>query len=114
MAGGPFHRNGGRLPGTVAILGKLQARSTPALDAASVAARDLARYYALLDRERPGTIITPDEACLIRDALPEFRAARRGKWTLELPTAGVWSARSDHRPDARVARPIPPQAGRAG
>ena len=44
---------------------------------AGVAARDLARYYALLDRERPSTIISPDEACLIRDALPDFRSARR-------------------------------------
>ena len=50
---------------------------TPALDASGVVARDLARSYALLERERPGTLVTPDEACLIRDALPRLREARR-------------------------------------
>ncbi len=56
---------------------RLEARTTPALDAAGVAARDLARYYALLERERPGAIISQAEACLIRDVLPALRAARR-------------------------------------
>ena len=59
------------------VVAKLEARTTPALDASGVAARDLARYYALLERERPGTLVTPPEACLIRDALPGMRAARR-------------------------------------
>ena len=59
------------------VVTNLKARSTPALDASGVAARDLARYYALLERERPGVLVSPDEACLIRDALPDFRAARR-------------------------------------
>ena len=65
------------------------------LDAADVAARDLARYYALLGRERPGTIITPNEACLIRDALPEFRAARRDDPDVTLATVIDKHGRSD-------------------
>jgi hypothetical protein len=32
---------------------RLEARATPALDASGVVARDLARYHALLGRERP-------------------------------------------------------------
>ena len=55
----------------------LEARATPALDPSGVVARDLARYYALLERERPGALVSPDEACLIRDALPGLREARR-------------------------------------
>ena len=62
---------------TPRLLVALEVRSRADRDAGDVAARDLARYYALLNCERPGTIITPDEACLIRDALPEFRATRR-------------------------------------
>ena len=81
------------------FLSKLEARSTPALDAAGVAARDLARYYALLERERPGAIVTPDEACLIRDVLPEFRAARRDDPAVTLAAVVEKHARSD---DARV------------
>ena len=77
------------------LAAKLEARSTPALDAAGVAARDLARYYALLERGRPGAIITPDEACLIRDALPEFRAARRDDPEVTLAAAIEEHARSD-------------------
>ena len=42
-----------------------------------VVARDPARSYALLERERPGAPVTPAEACLIRDALPGLREARR-------------------------------------
>ena len=56
---------------------RLEARATPALDPSRVVARDLAPSYALVERERPGSLVTPDEACLIRDALPGFRAARR-------------------------------------
>ena len=59
------------------LAAKLAARTTPALDAVGAAAWDLARYYALLERERPGALVTPEEACLIRDALPALRAARR-------------------------------------
>ena len=59
------------------VVAGLAARSTQSLDRAGVAARDLARYYALLGRECPGAVVSPAEACLIRDALPEFRAARR-------------------------------------
>ena len=81
------------------FLSKLEARSTPALDAAGVAARDLARYYALLERERPGAIVAPDEACLIRDVLPEFRAARRDDPAVTLAAVVEKHARSD---DARV------------
>ena len=77
------------------ILPKLEARSTPALDAAGVAARDLARYYALLERTRPGGIVAPDEACLIRDALPEFRAARRDDPDVTLAAVIEKHARSD-------------------
>jgi hypothetical protein len=39
--------------------------------------RDLAHSYALLERERPDAIVTPNEACLTRDALPGLREARR-------------------------------------
>jgi hypothetical protein len=56
---------------------KLEARATPDLGPPGVVARDLARYCALLERERPGAPITPNEACLIRDALPGLREARR-------------------------------------
>ena len=66
---------------------KLEARATPALDVSAIAARDLARYYALLERERPGAIISPAEACLIRDVLPALRAARRDGAELTLATA---------------------------
>ena len=59
------------------VVTNLKARSTPALDASGVAARDLARYYALLEWERPGALVSPDEACLIRDTLPDFRVTRR-------------------------------------
>ena len=59
------------------VLVHLKARSTPALDAAAVAARNLARYYAPLEREQPGTLISRTGACLVRDALPDLRAARR-------------------------------------
>jgi hypothetical protein len=58
------------------IARELEARTTPALDPARVIARDLARYYALLDRERPGELVTPGEVRLIRAALPAYRAAR--------------------------------------
>ena len=78
------------------LLAKLEARSTPALDAAGVAARDLARYYALLERERPGAIVAPDEACLIRDALPELRAARRDDPEVTLAAVVEQHARSDN------------------
>jgi len=37
----------------------------------------LARYYALLERERPGALVSPAEVRLIRAALPAYRAARR-------------------------------------
>jgi hypothetical protein len=30
-----------------------------------------------VERERPGALVTPEEACLIRDALPGLREARR-------------------------------------
>jgi hypothetical protein len=69
------------------LLAKLEARTTPALDASGVITRDLARYYALLERERPGCLITPDEACLIRDVLPGFRAAGRNGDEATLPDA---------------------------
>ena len=69
------------------LAAKLEARATPAVDAASVAARDLGRYYALLERERPGAIISQAEACLIRDVLPALRAARRDGAELTLATA---------------------------
>ena len=59
------------------VLAHLMARSTPAFDASAVAARDLARYYALLQREQAGAVVSPNETCLIRDALPSYRAARR-------------------------------------
>jgi hypothetical protein len=62
---------------TPKVATRLEARITPALDASDVVARDLARYYALLERERPGALVTPAEACLIRDALPGLREARR-------------------------------------
>ncbi len=81
------------------LLARLEARSTLALDAAGVAARDLARYYALLERERPGAIVAPDEVCLIRDALPEFRAARRDDPDVTLAAVVEKHARSD---DANV------------
>jgi hypothetical protein len=56
---------------------KLEARITSALNAAGVVARDLARYYALLEREQPGVLVSPAEVLLIRAALPAYRAARR-------------------------------------
>ena len=59
------------------LAARLEARATPALDAAGVTERDLGRYYALLERERPGGLVTPSGACLIRDALPGLREARR-------------------------------------
>ena len=59
------------------LLPNLQARTTPALDAAAIATRDLGRYYALLERERPGALVSPAEACVVRDALPAYRAARQ-------------------------------------
>jgi hypothetical protein len=40
--------------GSPRLLAKLAARTTPAVDASGVITRDLARYYALLERERPG------------------------------------------------------------
>jgi hypothetical protein len=49
--------------------------ATPA--APTTPARDLGRYFAPLERERPGALVAPDEACLIRDALPRLREARR-------------------------------------
>ena len=69
------------------VVPKVDARRTPTLEASGVATRDLARYYALLDRERPGTIVTQAEACLIRDVLPALRAARRDGGELTLATA---------------------------
>ena len=68
------------------LLAKLQLRITPAPDVAAMATRDLARYYALLGRERPGAVVSPDEACLIRDALPAYRAARRADAEATLAT----------------------------
>ena len=59
------------------VASRLQARAMPALEPSGVVARDLTRYYALLERERPGALITADEACLIRDALPRLREAKR-------------------------------------
>ena len=59
------------------VASRIEARVTPALEPPGVVARDLARYYALLERERPGGLVTPDEACLIRDALPRLRETRR-------------------------------------
>ena len=44
------------------VAARLEARPTPALDPAGVAARDLARYYALLERQRPGADMTPERA----------------------------------------------------
>ena len=54
-----------------------------------IAARDLARYYALLERERPGELVSPAEVGLIRAALPSYRAARRdgGETTLAAAVA---------------------------
>jgi hypothetical protein len=69
------------------LAAKLAARTTPALGEAGVAARDLGRYYALLERERPGAVVTPMEACLIRDVLPALRAARREGKELTLAAA---------------------------
>ena len=69
------------------LLPKLAARATPALDAAAIAARDLGRYYALLEREGPGALVSPAEACVIRDALPAYRAARREDASATLATA---------------------------
>ena len=77
------------------LLPKLVVRSTPALDTSGVAARDLARYYALLERERPGTIVAPCEACLIRDVLPDFRAHRRDDPEVTLATVIEKHARSE-------------------
>ena len=77
------------------VIASLAVRSTPGLDASGVAERDLARYYALLERERPGAVVSPDEACLIRDALPEFRAARRDDPEVTLAAAVEQHARSD-------------------
>ena len=77
------------------VVAGLAARQMPALDAAGVAARDLARYYALLERERPGAVVAPDEGCLIRDALPEFRAARRDDPDVTLAAVIEKHARSD-------------------
>ena len=77
------------------VVAGLAARSTPALDPSAVAERDLARYRALLARERPGAVVSPDEACLIRDALPEFRAARRVDPEVTLAAAVGQHARSD-------------------
>ena len=42
-----------------------------------VAARCRLVTTAPVERERPGAVVTPNEACLIRDVLPEFRAHRR-------------------------------------
>ena len=81
------------------VIANLAARQTPTLDTAGVAARDLARYYALLERERPGAIVTPSEACLIRDVLPEFRAAKRDDPEATLADVVDRHARSD---DANV------------
>ena len=75
---------------------RLEARSTPALDAAGVAERDLGRYYALLERERPGGLVTPDQACLIRDALPALPAAKRNGEELGLAEAVAAHARAGH------------------
>ena len=54
-----------------------------------IAARYLARYYALLERERPGALVSPPEVRLIRAALPAYRAARRdgGETTLAAAVA---------------------------
>lgn len=59
------------------VVAKVRARITDALDEAGVVRRDLGRYYALLEQEYPGRVVTPPETVLVRDALPAYRAARR-------------------------------------
>ena len=59
------------------VLAKLAARLETGAAPSAVAARDLDRYYALLDRERPGALVGPFEAPLIREALSAYREAAR-------------------------------------
>jgi hypothetical protein len=60
-------------------------------------ARAPARYYALLERERPGALVTPNGACLIRDPLPGLREARRtGGDDATLAEAVAAHARAGH------------------
>jgi hypothetical protein len=50
----------------------------------------------LLERERPGALVTPDEACLIRDALPALREAKQNGEELTLAGAVEAHARAGH------------------
>jgi hypothetical protein len=77
------------VPCSERTLARVAARTTPALDPAGVIARDLARYYALLERERPGELVSPAEVRLIRAALPASRAARRDGGELTLASAVI-------------------------
>ena len=75
------------VPCSPRMLAMARLRTTPALDPAGVIARDLARYYALLERERPGELVSPAEVGLIRAALPAYRAARRDGGEVTLASA---------------------------
>ncbi|MBA2447572.1 MAG: hypothetical protein H0V51_06050 [Chloroflexi bacterium] len=98
------------VPCSARLRARLEARTTPALDVSGIAARDLARYYALLERAQPGSLVTIAEASLLRDVLPEYYALRRQGKAVTLAGAVQAHARGGRGARARWRSPRGPSA----